>query len=156
MLVNRIWGGIAGKFGHSCNMSEKSLLENYGNVSGGGYTGGISGFGLYGSSSFESDINLTALNFGVVAGKHYVGGIFGYGSESAAGKSLFINYGDISIDSTRLSLYVGGLFGYFENKFSKVNGVNYGNIQAESDSSIYLGGAIEDRWSGELWRFKRN
>lgn len=133
-------GGVAGVWLCGNNKFVSNTLKNYGNVFGGGYTGGVigeSGSIIYGDT-------LSVINYGTITGNRYIGGILGkgvYSGNSSGNERLFINYGNVTVDSAQSSLYVGGLFGIFDSSvFQKIKGVNYGDVSAISDSSVYVGG----------------
>lgn len=123
-------GVAAGLLGKSSTTSGSSAIQlelskNYGNIGGGGITGGV--IGSLGSATVESNFIFNALsceNHGDVyvvtqsgsEGTLYVGGISGYayGGSTENGINNCINTGSISVDNTKTSrtCYVGGLCGY--------------------------------------------
>ena len=134
-------GGIIGKVATSSYVTAGTSMNdfnNFGNVTGGAYTGGLFGyFYAYSPSTLKNSKNNS-----VVSGKYNVGGISGYASGLAVKKCTNegseITAGGYKFENNEKFAFLGGYIGSGKT-ISIIDCANSVNLSASSEAS-YVGG----------------
>ena len=130
------YGGILG-YGSTLNTTN---CYNKGNITiseGGGYIGGIVGYGNYSTGTLNDSYNKGNISISESASQCYAGGLVGRGSYNL---SNCYNEGNLTLTSSTSFMAVGGLLGEGGSSATIENSYNKGNITANSSYYGYVGG----------------
>lgn len=113
---------VGGITGYAIRISTATLCENFADITGGSFVGG-----LFGSAAGANIKAVGVENANVITGKSYVGGFAGYAGiiEDAIGSS----YGSVistssTVEDSEQVAYVGGIAGYCTGLINCVNSTN--------------------------------
>ena len=136
-------GGIVSSFSNNINYNIDSC-ENYANITGGRYVGGIIGEASNSGNAVVAKV-ANCKNKGIISGDSYTGGIIGYECTGGAQINNCINEKQASIIS---SSYAGGIIGW-ANRCFIINCENNADITTSSTGYNGTGGIIG--YSYNIW-----